>query len=73
MTNLAMWTVYDHPTDYPDEFVARKFVVGCGTIDATPELLTADTLNELRAKLPIGFICTRRMPDDDPKIVEVWL
>ena len=27
VTPLVMWTVYKHPNDYPDEYVARKFVI----------------------------------------------
>jgi hypothetical protein len=27
MTGLAIWTVYDRPSDYPDRYVARCFDV----------------------------------------------
>lgn len=25
---LSIWTVYDHPLDFPNEYVARRFTVG---------------------------------------------
>lgn len=68
-----MWTVYDHPLDYPDYFVARKSVVGASMTTLTHEMLTADTLDELRALLPPGLYRVHRFVQDDPKIMEVWL
>lgn len=70
--SLSMWTVYDHPSDMPDAFVARMWLVG-PEVRATGSVLTADTLEALRDKLPPGLACLPRRPDDDPAIVEVWL
>lgn len=25
MSSITLWTVYDHPRDYPNNFVARRF------------------------------------------------
>lgn len=36
---LSMWTVYEDPTDYPGEFVARRFVIGSGFSNPTTDLL----------------------------------
>jgi hypothetical protein len=72
---LMMWTVYDHPRDYPHSFVARKFAVsGAGGTVATTDMIVAPTLDSIR-KLMIerGLTCITRSPDDDPKIVETWL
>lgn len=70
---LPMWTVYDHPTDYPNEFVARKSIV-TNVVYMTDELLRQDDLEELRKDLAgRGLICMQRSPEDDAKIVEVWL
>lgn len=70
---LAMWTVYDHPIDYPDLFVARRFriVAGLDPI-AEPGVIMGATLDEVRALLPQGLICLGRAPGDDPAIVETW-
>ncbi len=50
---ITMWTVYDKPSDFPDQFVARKFIIG-STVSATSEHVTGDTLDEVRAKIPGG-------------------
>jgi len=71
---MSMWTVYDHPTDYPRHFVARRFVVlGGGLFGPTDDARFATTLSELRTMLPRGLYRLDRMPDDDPKVLEVWL
>jgi hypothetical protein len=67
-----MWTVYEHPRDYPDHFVARKFLVTTVT-QPTTDMFVADSLEELRSLLPHGLHRLPRFEHDDPKIVEVWL
>lgn len=75
MTNentLTIWTIYDHPRDYPDKFVARPTYVGQRTsIGRT--VLQADTLAALRELLPLGLVRMPRLPEDDPVIVETWM
>jgi hypothetical protein len=71
--NLDMWTVYDHPRDYPDKYVARRCTVGRGGLTMTNDMFVADTINEVRSLLPLGLFCLPRDPKDDPCIVEVWL
>jgi hypothetical protein len=74
MTNqLTGWTVYDHPRDYPDCFVARRWIAKGGDVIPTTDMLVATTLDEVRALLPPGLIRFARMPEDDAKIVEVWI
>jgi hypothetical protein len=70
---LGIWTVYDHPRDFPDCFVARRSLSSAGGIFMTDEVVTAATLEELRALLPPGLYRIDRDPLDDPVIVEVWL
>lgn len=71
---LSLWTVYDHPKDYPDCFVTRRSTVGPGgVVEITSDMFAADSLEELRALLPRGLVCIGRNPFDDPVIVEVWL
>lgn len=66
---LNIWVIYDHPDDFPDQFTARRWVLD----RPTDEYLFADTLDELRGKLPPGLVRLQRDPADDPKIVESWL
>lgn len=69
---LEIWTVYAHPRDYPDKFVARKCLVAT-TVQLTHDMFVADTLAEIRSLLPPGLMRLDRFPEDDPVIVEVWL
>ena len=73
---LEIWTIYDHPSDFPDSFVARKFVLD----QPTGEIMIAATLPDLRKiiqnlsdnpAIQINSLTTRiqKWPDDDPKIV----
>jgi len=75
---LDMWTVYDHPRDFPNVFVARRWYIdmsgSAAKIVATDDTLEANTLHMLRVTLmQMGKTCLHRMPGDDPKIVEVWV
>jgi hypothetical protein len=69
---LPVYTLYDHPTDYPDKWVIRLFVGA----DPTSGIWLADTLHEARTiinAIAPGTVCLARHPTDDPKIVETWL
>jgi hypothetical protein len=68
-----MWTIYDHPIDYPGTFVARKFVIDGEKVTVTNEIIIALTLESVRDMLPPGLYRLNRLEDDDPKIVEVWV
>jgi len=69
-----MYVVYDHPRDFPDDFVVTRWAIrhnGETCIDAAR---TAPTLEAARA--PLRRMGLARMPrdhDDDPCIVEVSL
>ena len=66
-----LWAVYRYPSDYPDKFVARPFkTLGC--VRALPVHLEADTLEALRALLPLDLMRLERIADDDPVIIETW-
>ncbi len=54
---IAMYAIYDHPLDYPDNFVVRKWVVGAGVMAASVNGYTVtDTLEEARATVPDGHM-----------------
>lgn len=72
--SLEMWTVYDHPTDYPDGYVVRLFLVDGAGPRPTTTAFRSDDLAKLRAEMVArGLTCLMRDPSDDPKIVETWL
>lgn len=71
--DLPMWTVYDHPADFPDTFVARKWLVGAKGPRPTPDGVTGE-LENIRAFLhDLGLVCLARSDEDDSTIVETWL
>lgn len=76
---LVMWTVYDHPEDYPNEFLARMWVVPTGPgVDHEPiftgQIMASTDLHLIRRWMQHqGLACITRNPDDDPVILETWL
>lgn len=72
---LDMWVIYDHPADFPDVFVARRWEV-LREERATADIIKADTLEQVRFVIEREKHCSvmlPRQPNDDPKIVEVWI
>lgn len=71
---VLIWTVYDHPTDYPEFYVARLFEVRAGQTKITNSVLVTDSLDTIRSEMQQrGLVCMSRHPDDDPKIMETWI
>lgn len=67
--DFIVYAIYDHPTDYPDKFVTRKW--NGPTPDITP-LIVCDTIEEARTVIPEGYI---NMGQDllDPIIIEHYI
>ncbi len=77
---LSIWTIYRKPFDYPDKFVARRFVVAAGVSGPTDDVLTADRQQDLftavRERLAgegVKGYWLPRQPGDDPAIQGVIL
>jgi hypothetical protein len=72
---LINWVIYDHPKDFPDGFIARRWEVGGGLREplATEDALTGTLANLRSGFWRAGLTCLTRSPEDDPKIVETWL
>ena len=67
---LSIWTIYDHPKDLPDFFVARRFEID----KPTEDVIVASYLDTLRERMvDKGLTRIYRSEDDDPVIVETWL
>lgn len=70
---LSMWTVYDHPKDFPDGFIARRFEVDRDGPKPTMETITGE-LGAIRlAFVKAGLTRLTRNPEDEAQIVECWL
>lgn len=70
---LSVWSVFDHPVDYPIGFIARQFLISGGLVRSTLSSVQGSTLEQVRSKLPPGLYRIDRDPGDDPKVVESWL
>jgi hypothetical protein len=70
---LIIWTITHNTKDFGDKWVARPTIVPNEHPNMEDGYLIADTLEELRDKLPPGLSRLQRDPNDDPVIVEVWL
>lgn len=71
---LDIWTVYDHPSDMPEWFVARRSIVEPGSVTKTDEHMRSEYLDEIRRMLMNkGLTCIPRDPNDEPHIVECWI
>lgn len=71
---LALYTIYDHPADYPDGFAVREWRIEAGgESPVSGGVVVKPTLKEARDALPLGVICIAKSKADDPTIVESWL
>lgn len=67
---MEIWTIYDHPRDFPNEYVARKFIGD----KPTGAILCSHDLSMLRKHFhELGLFRIGRNPQDDAGIVESWL
>lgn len=69
--SLLLYAVYDHPKDYPDAYVCRRWH---GMKPEDKLFLSAPTLLEIQRTLAqMGLRNIGRYPSDDSVIVEVWV
>jgi hypothetical protein len=74
MSALSIWTIYDHPTDYPHAFVARRHEVQAEGSTPTSDLLMSTDLEAIRTRMRAwGLYCLNRQSGDVPCIIESWL
>lgn len=69
---LYMYTIYCKPSDYPDDYVCRRF-----TIDkrAKPDFYPTaiGTLEACREAIPNWMVKLETDPKDCPSVVESWV
>lgn len=70
---LYIYTVYDHPTDYPDHFVVRQFSIGVGAVIPRDAWQFKSLAGARQFLYDRGLVCLPRSEGDDPKIVESWI
>lgn len=72
---ISIWTVYEHPDDFPDNYVARRFEVLAGEVNATDQVIVTNSLPALQQHLRQYHGELHAVPvlaDDDCKVIEVW-
>lgn len=70
---LPQFVVYDHPSDWPDFFVARLWFALPDQPQSTPFVIMDHSLDRLQTTMEaLGLVKLMRHPDDDPKILETW-
>lgn len=74
---LKIYTIYDHPADYPDYFVVRRRLIHPDSRDEPdPTFFVQSTnLDVCREMLLVdfGLVCLGRSPNDDKTILESWI
>jgi hypothetical protein len=71
---LPIWTIYRHPSDYPNDYVARVFETGPGEPTPTKFIVRSSEIQALRTTfIHAGLITLPREDGDDPHIVESWV
>lgn len=71
-----MYVLYDNPTDFPGEFVIRVHnVMSVGKVEAEPELFfrTKNVGEAIDKMKEMGLYPLGRYPEDDPKIMNVFI
>jgi hypothetical protein len=65
--------VYDHPRDFPENYVARLFMVDAGGAHATDTIVIGglDVIRERMRRR--GLSCLPRAFEDDSRIIETWI
>lgn len=68
---LPVITVYKHPEDYPESYVARIYDIDI----PTDTIIIKDTLGEIQEDIRehTGKVFLKREKDDAPEIVGTWL
>ena len=73
---LLIYTIYGRPSDYPTEFVCRRwngYAQMPTVLDTSEPFARGKTLDEVRRQLPAGLTNIGRERMDDPVIVESWV
>jgi hypothetical protein len=75
-TVMPVYTVYYNPSDFPGQYVVRRFFIEGGNrepqADRTP-LYVGDSLERARSMIPHGMYCFSADDGDDAAVIESWM
>lgn len=69
---LIQYTIYRHPSDFPEFYVVRRWIIDSKGFRPMLAGCLCRTLEEARETIPEWMFCLTRDPQDDPVIVETW-
>lgn len=74
---MDSYTIYASPSDYPGQYVVRRWVIEGTKITPDPEpLIVTQNVGEARRKIleqDPGLVCFGHDFESDPAILETWL
>jgi len=71
---LVVYTIYKHPTDYPDHYVLKRWLCGKQIVQDETYLFAHPELEACRDQLYRKVLFNvGRVPGDDPCILESWV
>jgi hypothetical protein len=71
---MTQYVIYDHPRDYPDHFVLRRwYIYATGDARMGLEAVLSDSADDLRELIPPDLVLIGPAPNDDHSIAEVWV
>ena len=71
---LPMFVITDHPTDWPDFYVARLHLTLPDGDQLLPFVIMDRSLERLQTTMEaLGLVKLMRDPADDPVILETWI
>lgn len=72
---LYIYTLFDHPADYPNEYVIRRFLIEAGKSTPEKELFfRSENLKACRVKMiEMGLYRMQADIQDDPVILETYI
>jgi hypothetical protein len=70
---LYFWVITDHPKDYPDSFVLRRWKVVDGVGVPEKDYQLFKTIEQAREAIPGDVVPMPLSEADDPVIVEWWM
>lgn len=67
------WVIYDHPTDMPEVFVARAWLIRGVSLYPTEQTMIDTDIEAIRDQLRAKGLTRIKEGGPDPVVIESWL
>lgn len=73
--SLSIFAIYDHPTDYPDHFVVREYLISNDNVTPLENIyMKALTLKQIQEEFDKTiYVFCNRSANDDEKIIGIYI